>query len=519
MAPFADGSPLASQWPIPPGHFFDYEVQADVSDPGTYFYHSHVGMEALSCAGALIVDDCGGAPFAYDDERVLQFSDYFNKSETDMISGLQAVPFKWAGETNAVLLNGQGVGLGHNSTDGTGNCSLPVIDVEPGKTYRFRIIGSTGLSFITMALEGHGNLTIIQADGGDYNAPVSVDHLQLGSGQRFDVLFCAKTAEELATEGKSTYYFQWETRDRPANYTGYGVLRYAADTAVPAAPEKAPFELPQTMYEWLEYALTPLRPELCGAPTAEEVTRRITVDSVQLVSPETNQTIWRLANLSWTEGVLQKPVLVDIYQRGDAAVPNWDAAQKNNGWDPATLSFPARVGEVLEIVLQNTGSLVSNGGGVDSHPFHAHGQHYYDIGSGNGTYDPVANEAKIAKLGYHPVRRDTTLLHRYASKTTAGAAAGWRAWRIRVTEPGVWMVHCHILAHMIMGMQSVWVVGDAAQITKIPLEESQGYFAYGGDVYGNESRDPKIYRYFEHDTAQCPGIVNGTKSGKFAGSG
>ena len=54
MAPFSDGSVQASQWPIPPGHFFDYELAAEPEDSGTYFYHSHVGMQALTAAGALI---------------------------------------------------------------------------------------------------------------------------------------------------------------------------------------------------------------------------------------------------------------------------------------------------------------------------------------------------------------------------------------------------------------------------------------------------------------------------------
>jgi L-ascorbate oxidase len=39
---------------------------------------------------------------------------------------------------------------------------------------------------------------------------------------------------------------------------------------------------------------------------------------------------------------------------------------------------------VLEIILVNTGSLVNNDGELDYHPFHAHDNHYYDIGSGNG---------------------------------------------------------------------------------------------------------------------------------------
>jgi hypothetical protein len=26
VSPFSDGTPQASQWPIPPSHFFDYEI-------------------------------------------------------------------------------------------------------------------------------------------------------------------------------------------------------------------------------------------------------------------------------------------------------------------------------------------------------------------------------------------------------------------------------------------------------------------------------------------------------------
>ena len=137
--------------------------------------------------------------------------------------------------------------------------------------------------------------------------------------------------------------------------------------------------------------------------------------------------------------------MVAIYEQGPSAMPNYTAALNNDGWDPKDFTFPAKLGEVLEIVWENTGSLVANGGAVDYHPFHAHGRHYYDIGSGNGTYDPVANEEKLK--GYNPVLRDTTNLYRYESITQSGADAGWRAWRLRVENAGVWMIHCHILQH------------------------------------------------------------------------
>lgn len=63
-------------------------------------------------------------------------------------------------------------------------------------------------------------------------------------------------------------------------------------------------------------------------------------------------------------------------------------------------------------------------------------------GDDSGTYDVNENEARLE--GTSPVLRDTTMLYRYDLKTTPGLNAGWRAWRLRVDQPGVWMIHCHV---------------------------------------------------------------------------
>jgi L-ascorbate oxidase len=82
-------------------------------------------------------------------------------------------------------------------------------------------------------------------------------------------------------------------------------------------------------------------------------------------------------------------------------------------------------------------------------------------------------------------------------QTTAGINAGWRAWRLRVEDAGVWMIHCHILQHMAMGMQSVWVMGDYEQITRIPYPDTAGYLEYGGSAFGNASFSPSYVHQFD----------------------
>ena len=403
--------------------------------------------------------------------------DYYNKSDETIEKGLTGIPFVWSGETNAVLLNGVGVALGEKA--GQGNCKLPVIDVEPGKTYRLRFVGATAISIVKLGIEGHSKLDVIEADG-SYTKPYTIDHIQVSSGQRLDALLRTKSASELGS--KMEYIIQFETRDRPSVYTGFAILRYpGSGPKTTTAPTVAPLNLTKTTYDYLEYALEPLHPN--NFPKASEVTRRVHVTMAQI---RQSLTVWQLDGLNWTESTPKNspPYLVSIYKNGPVAMPNYTAALANGGWDPHTLTFPAKLGEVLEIVLENTGSQVNNGGGMDIHPIHIHGKHIYDCGSGNGTYDPVANERKLAN--YNPVMRDTTNLYRYSPQGTAGQVAGWRVWRLRVENAGVWMLHCHILQHMIMGMQSVWIMGEWEDIAGIPYSGAQGYLDYGGSAYGGD---------------------------------
>ncbi|KAK5169184.1 uncharacterized protein LTR77_006493 [Saxophila tyrrhenica] len=328
---FSDGTPSASQWPIPPLHFFDYEVRPEKDDVGTYFYHSHVGFQMATASGPLIVEDGGQPPYDYDEDMMVHLSDYFNKTDTAIERGLVADPFVWSGETNAVLINGVGVPIGEEAGK-DGCCRLPVLHVEAGKAYRMRFIGATALSMVQLAFEDHENLTIINADG-HYTKPHSERFMQVSTGQRFDVLFQAKTHAELA--GKNDYLIQFETKDRPSVYTGYGVLRYGGGKKIiTRGPDKPPMSLPSATYAWLEYALEPLEPN--NFPTSDDVTRQLTIYDRQVL---TQIDIWRLNGDQWNDSTIyntpgDRPYLIDIYERGPKAIPNYEAALDNKGWDP-----------------------------------------------------------------------------------------------------------------------------------------------------------------------------------------
>lgn len=165
-------------------------------------------MDEVSAFGALIVNDFGKPPYDYDEDRLLIWSDYFNKTDHNMTVGLQAV---WPGEVNSVLLNGVGVAIGHEPKN-SGTCALPIIEVDPCTKYRLRFISSTALSFLMIGFEGHHEMAVIGADS-RYTKPAPIDRMQIASGQTFDVLFQAKTNEELLADGKTDYIIQFQTLD------------------------------------------------------------------------------------------------------------------------------------------------------------------------------------------------------------------------------------------------------------------------------------------------------------------
>ncbi|KAK9374435.1 Cupredoxin [Lipomyces chichibuensis] len=487
-SPFSDGSPQGSQWPIGPRRFFDYELHPRIEHAGTYFYHSHIGFQAVSASGPLIIEDRDEPPYRYDGEHTIFLQDLFQATDDQVEKGLTSIPFQWSGETSNVLVNGHGLPVGGKA--GSISCSLAAIQLEPDKTYRIRFIGATALSFVSLGFQGHNNLKIIEADG-EYTRPLPVDYLQVGPGERFSVLLKSKTRKELQRDrakGINQYFLQIETRERPQSIRTYAVLTYPGGSSdVSTVPLSPPVTLPNTTLGWLDYQLRPLKPN--DFPSLSEVTRRVTITVQQIVN---NSITWAQNGYSWTESFRQYPYLVLLYEEQYAMLPSYESAIANGGMDNKTRAFPGKLGEVLEIVIQNTGA---TNGNLDVHPFHAHGVHYYDIGSGNGTYNVSENEKRLK--GTEPVRRDTTMLYKYNQTTTPGAHEGWRAWRLRVTDAGVWMIHCHILQHMIMGMQTVWVFGDREDIRSLPYESVQGYLTYGGDAYGSNTRWPRVMHYWD----------------------
>ena len=109
------------------------------------------------------IEEADCPPYEYDDDRIIFLQDVFEETEATIEAGLLDTPLVYQGDQTMVLINGKGGGLTNNGA--VCNETLSVINVECGKTYRLRLIGGTALSFDSIAIEGHENLEVIEADG------------------------------------------------------------------------------------------------------------------------------------------------------------------------------------------------------------------------------------------------------------------------------------------------------------------------------------------------------------------
>ena len=365
------------------------------------------------------------------------------------------------GEAETILVNGNSfLGLDGNGSQSSepwtksepSVCGPEVIHVEPGKVYRIRMIGGTGLNLVSLAFEDHPELSVMAADA-RYTKLADTDRIQIASGQRYDFLLRTKMEHELRRLGKTDFWIQLEGRYRPINTTSYALLSYACDLAARqttglAPPAKPPLTITNTIQDWLEYTLEPLKPN--GFPGANKVNRQVFLRAAQLtamsgVFASVNNHTWTESNqhrgntsFSSSNRVGGTPYLVDIYRRGDAAIPDFETTVKQyGGWDPNFNVYVAKVGEIIDIILINEPDGLPIG--FDIHPWHIHGGHVYDLGSGPGTYNATANEERLK--GYNPVLRDTTMLYKYTVGEYVGenknyTSQAWRAWRLHVQDAG-----------------------------------------------------------------------------------
>ena len=137
----------------------------------------------------------------------------------------------------------------------------------------------------------------------------------------------------------------------------------------------------------------------------------------------------------------KKPLLFEIYDGNLETLP-------------MNVTYTIDENDIVDIVLQNT---VALDGKCESHPFHLHGHKVWIHSYGSGLYNSSMNNSSSTS---NPALRDSVMLyaseyayfHPNRSTLNHRKPCGWTKIRFISDNPGLWLLHCHIGAHALMGM-------------------------------------------------------------------
>lgn len=222
LVPFhMDGVPGVSFPGIKPREDFVYELA--LPQNGTYWYHSHSGLqEQMGHYGPIIIDPAGKDPVASDREYVLVLSDWSFAHPHKIFAKLKknndAYNFQ---QRTAVhfLRDARQTGLGAAIKDRAmwGEMRMSPTDIadvtgavytylinghstldnwtaifSPGERVRLRIINASAMTIFNFRVPGLP-MTVVQADG-QYVRSVETDEFQIGVAETYDVIVEPKRA-------------------------------------------------------------------------------------------------------------------------------------------------------------------------------------------------------------------------------------------------------------------------------------------------------------------------------------
>jgi CopA family copper-resistance protein len=468
LVPFQyDGVPGISFPGIKPGETFVYEFP--VRQSGTYWYHSHSGLqEQQGHYAPLVIEPAGGEPVQVDRDYILLLSEftplhphlimqrlrtgegYFNNkltSWTDRYPLTGAERRMWAemrmpptdiadvsAPAYTYLANGRGPKEGMEYL------------FRPGERIRLRLINGGAMTFFNVRIPGLP-MTVIAADGQNVR-PFEVDELQIATAETYDVIVEPGIAE--------AYAIVAESMDRSGMALAMLASRPGARAAVP--PLRDPPLL--TMGDMgMNHGPTGGHEGHGGGGGNSHSMDGMSMRDTALLPPDVELgpgiDMVSMAPVDKTGdpgiGLRDVPHRVLNYRMLSALEPNADVREPSRllelhltgNMERYMWSFDGRMfNAVTDTPIRFAWNervrvkLVNNT--MMAHPIHLHGM-FFELVNGQ----PPA----------HQPRKNVVIVQPGASAT----------FDLTANEPGDWAFHCHLLYHMHGGMmQTVTVVGPEA---------------------------------------------------------
>ena len=391
-----DGVPGLTQKPIEPGARFVYRLR--FPDAGLYWYHPHHREDIFQDMGLFgnIRVDADWLPPAHREET-LMLDDHLER----VAYGDEAPTHALMGRFGNLLL--------------TNDEERWDIHTRAGLQLRLFLTNVSNTRTFNWSIDGHA-LGVVATDVGPFPQMVWTESVVIAPAERYvvDILprapgrYAITNRVQSIDHGRGRFFSTVDTLGflhvAPGGRASIGRTGPLPDAAVPTIPE----------------------PEILGSLPLLELELALRTDGLP---PLIRQMM-----------ILDQAYFNPVEWTGTMPMMNWASTGKEVSWilrDPdggaenEDVSWRFRAGDLVRVRLFND----PNSAHAMQHPIHIHGQRFLVL-SVNG--EP--NE--------HPAWKDTVLV-------PVGAEVELL---LELSNPGQWMVHCHIAEHLSAGMKMVFSV-------------------------------------------------------------
>ncbi|WP_160105017.1 copper resistance system multicopper oxidase [Pseudomonas izuensis] len=447
-----DGVPGLSFKGIEPNGLYVYQFK--IRQNGTYWYHSHSGLQEQSGVyGPLVIDAREPEPFQYDRDYVVMLTDWTDEDPVSLMKTLkkQSDYYNYNKRTvgdfiHDVSENGWGAtiadrkmwaGMKMNPTDladVSGATYTYLINGQapdanwtglfrPGEKLRLRFINGSAMTYFDVRIPGL-KMTVVAADG-LYVKPVSVDEFRIAVAETFDVI---------VEPTLDAYTLFAQSMDRTGYARGTLAVKAGLSAAVPTLDPRPLVTMDDMGMGGMNHGSMAgmdhsamAMPGMQAHPASENDNPLVDMQAMS-TSPKLDDPGLGLRNNG--RRVLTYADLHSTFDDPDGREPGRTLELHLTGhmekfaWSFNGVKFSdaepllLKYGERVRVVLVNDTMM--------THPIHLHGM-WSDLEDENGDF-------------------------RVRKHTIDMPPGSRRSYRVTADALGRWAYHCHLLYHMEMGM-------------------------------------------------------------------
>ena len=403
-----DGVPHVTQEPVAPGDSFHYEIV--FPDAGVYWYHPHHRediQQDLGLYGNLLVRAAPADAWTpVHAEQVVMLDDLLLGEAGLVPWGRERATHALMGRFgNVLLVNGE-------------PAPAYALDVQRGAVVRFFFTNVANTRTFNVSFPG-ARMKVVGSDVGRYEHEAWVESVVLAPAERYivDVAFDSVGTTPLLNRVQAidhTFGVFFPEDDT------LGIVRVAAE---PAEPDLAAGFDRLRRHDDVVLDVARYRDHFARAP---DLTLTLTMKDEGLPFPLV--ALMRLDTLFFNpvEWSGTMPMMDWLPTTGEVT---WTLRDEASGLENDEIAWRFRVGDLVRIRLVNDRHTLH----AMAHPIHIHGQRFLVLDV-NGR--PTTNH----------VWKDTVLV----------PVGGVVEILLEVTNPGMWMIHCHIAEHLEAGMKTVF---------------------------------------------------------------